>query len=59
MLSLSRKTALYYACKLNNISIVRLILLHGSDINLKAICGCTALHVPVKRGNIKIVDFLL
>ena len=50
---------MYLAVSKNNIDIVKLLLKHGADVNIKDNDSNTPLHLAVSKNNIDIVNLLL
>ncbi|XP_045472381.1 uncharacterized protein LOC123679068 [Harmonia axyridis] len=54
-----RMTALHYAAKNGNLSIIDILLRHGADVNSKNMENYTPLHFAVRNGHLEAVKALL
>lgn len=52
------RTALHSAASCNNIEVMKLLILHGADVNAKDY-GVTALHYAAKYNHIKAAELLI
>jgi len=53
------KTALQWACQHASPDVVKLLLLHGADVNKKMPDGYTALHIAARSNRVEIMKMLL
>ncbi|KAH9512284.1 hypothetical protein Btru_041383 [Bulinus truncatus] len=53
------KSALIYAVQLNRLSVVKLLIESGADVNATSSSGLTALHMGTINGFNEIVDYLI
>ena len=54
-----RYTALIWACRNNNIEIVKLLIEKGADINAKNFIGYTALIWACRNNNTEVIKLLI
>ena len=52
-------TPIFYAIKFGHINIIKLLLEHGADIDIRNIQGNTVLHQAAMMGNIEIINLLI
>jgi len=52
-------SGLHWACKRNNLEVVKILLKNGSDVNLNDVRGLKAIYYAVENKNFDIIVLLL